>query len=216
MKKMSRSRKLIVFLLILAISLICILSMSEWPSPTLEIAIARMEKRQLIGPSEMIATMDFEHSPWDHLVLGQTEQGIITYEYRDDLGWDKGDLNYYPKGKEATLFCTEYWYRTGEQTWLPIFLFPDHQRTAEAKLTLSITVEGESKIYQLDGERKDSSYFLFALPIDELGGTHFWLLQQALTGCYSEYVLTGAVEIQIDYFDISGNLLDTYHKSVIK
>ena len=79
-------------------------------------------------------------------------------------------------------------------------------------MKLTITIEGETKTYQLEGDRKDSSYYLFSLPTEELGGKHFWLLQQALTGAYSEYVLTGTVEIQIDYYDISGALVDTFEK----
>lgn len=216
MKNWPRNRKLLFFTLLLLISLFFITSVSNWPSPTLEIAIHRAEKQRLVGPSEILSVMDFEFSPWDHLVLGKTEHGFITYEYGDDLGWDNGDLNYYPREKDGTLFCTEYWYRTGEEEWLPIFLFPDNQRSTEAKMSISITIEGESKSYQLDGERRDSSYYLFALPIEGLGGKHFWLLQQALTGAYSEYVLTGTVEIEIEFFDISGKLIDTFTKTVTK
>lgn len=216
MKNWSRKKKLILCSMILIASVLFIASISSWRSPSLKIAIRRAEKQQLVGPSEIISTMDFQFSPWDHLVLGKTEHGLITFEYGDDLGWDKGDLNYYPKSEDCTLFCTEYWYRDEEEEWLPIFLFPENQRSAEAKLSLNITVEEVTQSYQLDGDKKDSSFYLFRLPIPELGGKHFWLLQQALTGAYSEYVLTGTVEIQIDYYDHSGNLIDTYSKTVTK
>lgn len=216
MKNWSRKQKLMLCVFLLLTSLLFIGSISHWPSPTLEIAIRRQEKQQLIGPSEIIAAMDFEYSPWDHLVLGKTEHGYTTYEYSDSLGWDKGDLNYYPKEDDCTIFCTEYWYRTGEEEWLPIFLFPESQRSAGTKLSLTINVEGEEKSYQLDGERKDSSFYLFSLPIEDMGGQHFWLLQQAITGAYSEYVLSGTVDIQIEYFDASGTLVDTYSQTVMK
>lgn len=216
MKNWSRKRKLMLCTILLIVSVLFIASLSNLHSPTLEIAVRRAEKQQLVGPARIIAAMDFDNSPWDHLVLGQTEYGCITYEYRDDLGWDKGDLNYYPKDQEVALFCTEYWYRTGDEEWLPIFLFPERQNSAKANLNLNITIEGESKTYQLEGERKDSSYYLFSLPTEEMGGKHFWLLQQALTGAYSEYVLSGTVEIQINYYDVSGNLTDTYSKTVTK
>ncbi len=216
MKNWSRKKKLLLCIPILLISLFFIASISEWPSPTLEIAIRRKEKQQLVGPSEIISVMDFEFSPWDHIVLGKTEHGYISYEYRDDLGWDNGDLKYYPREENSTIFCTYYWYRSGEEEWLPIFLFPNNQRSSQSKMSLIITVDGEVKSYQLDGDRKDSSYYLFALPIEEMSGKHYWLLQQAITGAYSEYVLTGTVEIEIDYFDVSGNLVDTYSKTVTK
>lgn len=216
MKNLSRKQKLIICLLILMLSLFISVSMSEFPSPTLEIAIHRMEKQQLIGPSKMIAAMDFTFSPWDHLILGKTEHGYITYEYRDDLGWDNGDLAYYAREEGGTLLCTEYWYRTGEEEWLPIILFPDHHRSTGAIMSLSITIEGETKTYRLDGERKDSSFYFFSLPIDELEGEHFWLLQQAITGAYSEYVLSGTVEIKIDLLNVSGETVDTYFSTVTK
>ena len=216
MKNWSRSRKLLFFTLLLLISLFFIASISNWRSPTLEIAIHRAEQQQLVGPSVIIAVMDFEFSPWDHLVLGKTRHGFVTYEYRDDLGWDHGELTYYPKDDDDTIFCTEYWYRSGEEEFLPVFLVPSNPRSAEAKMSISITVDGETKSCQPDGKRKDSSYFLFMLPMKEIVGQHFWLLQQMLTGAYSEYVLTGTVEIQIEYYDRSGTLIDTYTKSFTK
>lgn len=216
MKNWSRKQKLMLCTILLIVSVLFIASLSNRHSPTLEIAIRRAEKQQLVGPSEIISTMDFEFSPWDHLVLGKTEHGFITYEYRDDLGWDKGDLSYYPKKQGGTLFCTEYWYRTDEAEKLPIFLFPEKQNSTAAKMQLSITIDGETKTFQLDGIRKDSSFYQFSLPTEELEGQFFWLLQQALTGAYSEYVLSGTVEILIEYYDISGNLIDTYAKTVTK
>lgn len=216
MKNLSRTQKLAICLLILMISLFISVSMSEFPSPTLEIAIHRMEKQHLIGPSKIIAAMDFTFSPWDHLVLGKTEHGYITYEYNDDLGWDNGDLAYYPREEGGTLFCTKYWYRTGEEERLPIVLFPGHQRSTGASMSLSVTIEDETKTYQLEGERKDNSFYLFTLPVNELEGKHFWLLQQALTGAYSEYVLSGTVEIKIDLLNVSGEIVDTYCNTVTK
>lgn len=217
MKNWSQKRKLALCLLVLLISLTIIFSMSNWPSPTLEIAIRRMEKQMLIGPMEIITTLDFDYSPWDHLVIGKSEHGYSIYDYLDDLGWDNGDLAYFPRSEDATIFCPEYSYRTADnETFLPIFLFPEDISSAEAKITLSISINGVSETYKVEGARLDSSFYLFSLPVDGLGGEHFWLLQQALTGAYSEYVLTGTVEITIEYFDISGNLIDTYTRTVTK
>lgn len=217
MKRWSRQRKVAFCLVILFVSLFISLSMSEWPSPTLEIAIRRMEKRMLIGPMDIIATLDFEYSHWDHLVIGKSEYGYSIYDYGDDLGWDRGGLDYFPKEENATLFCTEYPYRTAHnESFLPIFLFPEKQNSAEADMELRITIDGETKTCQMDGVRKDNSFYLFSLPMEGIEGEYFWILQQALTGAYSEYVLAGTVEISIDFYDVSGNLIDTYTKSVSK
>ena len=73
-----------------------------------------------------------------------------------------------------------------------------------------------SKDIQLEGHKSDTDYFLFSLPTDALDTELYWLIQQAISGSWQEYVLTGTVEIQIDFYDRSGNLVDTYFKTVTR
>lgn len=216
MKNRPRKRKLIVCIVILLISLFVITSIAECPSPTLQTAIHRAEKQMLIGPSEIIDVLDFTFSNWDHLVLGETEYGYITYEYQHGLGWDKGHLRYFEKTDAATVFTTDYPYRTDHDQWLPIIAFPEKPKSASAKLTLFISGIDSSKDIQLEAGQSDKGYFLFKLPSEYLDTELYWLLQQAITGSWQEYVLTGTVEIQIDFYDRTGNLVDTWSKTVIK
>ena len=51
MKNWPRSRKLALAILILLLSSLVVFSMSEWPSPSLDMAIRRQEKQQLIENS---------------------------------------------------------------------------------------------------------------------------------------------------------------------
>jgi hypothetical protein len=216
MKNWSRKRKLILCVIILLISLFFIASITVWPSPTLQMAIRRAEKQMLIGPSEIIDILDFTFSNWDHLILGETKYGHITYEYQDGLDWDNGYLRYFEKTDTATVFTTDYPYRTDDDQWLPIIAFPENDKSVSAMLTLSISGIESSKDIQLETHKKDTGYFLFTLPTDDLDTELYWLLQQAISGSWQEYVLTGTVEIQIDFFDRSGNLVDTYSKTVTK
>lgn len=217
MKNWSRMQKLMLCVLILLISLFFIGSISNWPSPTPEIALRRQETQQLIGPAEIITTLEYENADGYHILLGKSDQGYTTFEYFDSVPLDESNLHYFPKAQDATLFCTEYVHtdQAGLRQ-LPIYLFPENRAAVAAKMTLTISTAEASGTYHLDGQRPDSSFYLFSLPVDDLEAEFFWLLQQALTGAYSEYVLTGTVEIEIEFFDASGNLIDTYSETVTK
>ena len=213
MKNLTRKRKLILCVIILVISLFFINSISEWPSPTLETAIAKKEKQQLIGPSEIIGCIEYDYGL---VYLGKTDHGFITYEYIDDLGWDHGELRYFPKENTATVFCTDFllWY--DQERWLPILVFPQNSKAASATLSLTVVGSEAQESYQLESSRQEGGYCLFSLPLEDNSGEVFWLLQQAITGSWQEYVLTGTVDIRIDFYDHSGNLVDTYSKTVTK
>ena len=213
MKKWSRKKKLLLCTMLLLISLFFIASITNWPSPTLEIAIARKEKQQLIGPSEIIGQLEYDYG---QIYLGKTDHGFITFEYTDDLGWDSAELRYFPKENTATVFCTDFllWY--DQERWLPIIVFPQNSKAASATLSLTVIGSEAQKSYQLESSRQEGGYCLFSLPLEDNSGEVFWLLQQAITGSWQEYVLTGTVEIQIDFYDHSGNLVDTYFKTVTK
>lgn len=217
MKHWPRARKLALCLLILLISLLTIFSVSGWSSPTPEIAFRRMEKRNLIGPAEIITTLEYENADGYHVLLGESDYGYTTFEYFDSVPLDESNLHYFPKAQDATLFCTDY--VCTDQTssrLLPIYLFPENRSAVAAKMTLTISTAEASGTYHLDGQRPDSSFYLFSLPVEELEAEFFWLLQQVLSGHYSEYVLSGTVDIQIEFLDVSGAVVDTYTRTVIK
>ena len=198
MKRWSRKKKLLLCSFILLISLFFIGSITNRPSPTLEIAIARKEKQQLVGPSEIIGQLEYDYG---QIYLGKTDHGFITFEYTDDLGWDSAELRYFPKEEQVTLICPDFLLWTDSDQWLPIFAFPNNARVFSADMTITLSGIEASGTYELKGVRQDGEFLLFSLPTGELGAEHFWLLQQSITNSYQEYVLTGTVEIQIDFYD---------------
>lgn len=217
MKNWSRKTKLTLCTLILLLTVTALFFCSDWPSPTPEIALRRAEKEQLVGPAEIIATLDFQHGTYDHMMIGASENGYTTFEYYDHRGWDDGKLRYFPKTEGATLFCPEYsYYDENSEPYVLIFLFPEKYAAASAEMTLSISCGEESETYYLEGQRQDGNYYIFSLPYRGLKGQFFWLLQQALTGSYSEYVLTGTVDISIEYYDRNGQLTDSYERTITK
>lgn len=218
MKNWPRSRKLALASLILLLSTLVIFSMSNWPSPTLEIAIRRQEQQQLIGPGEIIEKLDFAGSSWDHLIICKTEYGYTTYEFQDTLGWDNGYLRYFEKTPGATLFTTDYRYEQGlGDPWLPIFVFPQNPAAYSARMILTIQGAESTADFNLQSYREPGSCFMFRIPAGpELDGECYWLLQQAITGAWQEYVVAGNVEIHLNFYNSQGNLVDTYSKSVTK
>ena len=130
--------------------------------------------------------------------------------------WDHGELRYFPKENTATVFCTDFllWY--DQERWLPIIVFPQNSKAASATLSLTVIGSEAQESYQLESSRQEGGYCLFSLPLEDNSGEVFWLLQQAITGSWQEYVLTGTVDIRIDFYDHSGNLVDTYSKTVTK
>lgn len=213
MQKLSRKKKLLLCTVLLLISLFFIASITNWPSPTLEIAIARKEKQQLVGPSEIIGQLEYDYG---RIYLGKTDYGFITFEYTDDLGWDSAELRYFPKEDTATVFCTDFLLWLENERWLPVIVFPQNSKSASASMSLSVIGSESQQDYQLEATIQDGGYYLFSLPLEDHSGELFWLIQQAITGSWQEYVVTGTVEIQIDFYDHSGNLVDSYCKIVTK
>jgi hypothetical protein len=218
MKQWPRRRKLLFCIVVLLVSLFFISSIADWPSPTLEIAIHRAEKQQLIGPGEIIEKLDFADSSWDHLILSRTEHGYTTFEYQDSLGWDNGYLRYFENSPGATMFTTDYLYEQASGLpLLPIFLFPENQTAYSARMTLCVQCGESSVSFNLLSYREPGSCFMFSLPAGpELKPECYWLLQQAISNSYQEYDLTGTVEIHINFYNRQGNLVDTYSKTVTK
>lgn len=216
MKTWSRKRKLLLCSLILLLTVAVIFFCSDWPSPTPEIAFRRAEKQQLIGPAEIVARLDSEVDYNNTIILGKSDHGYTMFAYYDDR-WDDGRLRYFPKIEGATLFCPEYaYYDEDNVPYVLIFLFPEKCISPSAKLTLTISCDGETETYHAEGQRQDGGFYSLSLPYRDMKGKHFWLLQQVLTGSYSEYVLTGTVDISIEYYDKNGQLTDFYERTITK
>ena len=217
MKKWSRKKKLLLCILIFLISLFFIASITQWHSPTPEIALRRMEKRQLIGPSEIITTIDTNNVDNCHMIWGESEHGYTVFLYFDTVDLDSGNLYYFPKSEQVTICCTGYnnVYEDGSKE-LPIYVFRENTIYPEAWISLTISSGEETHTYEMVGHPMDSIFYCFPIQITDMPFEDYYLLNQALNKEYDNIILTGTVEIQIDFYDNSGNLVDTYSKTVTK
>lgn len=199
-----------LFVLLLSVTILCLLNAS--PSSTAEMAFRRKEKQNLIGPAEIIATLDFPHGSYDHILIGESDFGYTFFECHDNGRWDQGDMTYVPRKEGATLYCTYHMYGSAEYSadWLPIFAFADHHAAVRAKLTLTTTQNGETVNYPLEAQRSHDGFFLFSLKTMELRAQDFWLIQQTIANQYREYVLDGTAQATLELYDANGELLETY------
>lgn len=209
MSNRKKLQKISIALLVLIVSVFALYWLGDFPSFTSEMAFRRKEKAQLIGPAQIIDTKDFEHSRYDHMIIGKSDYGYTFFEWNDGSGWDEGVLTYFPKAENVTLYCTKYAYASylHEEEWLPIFAFTDSPASDRAKLTLEVISKGEAATYTLEADRNESGYFLFSLPTSQLRNLDFWLIQQLITGEYDYHFLDGSTTAIIELFDNNDNLI---------
>lgn len=210
MSKRKRIKKILLALLILFISAISIYFFAFDSLPfSPEMAFRRKEKQAMIGPAEIIAKLDFNQ--YNHILIGESDYGYTFFEWQGNANWRNSDLSYIQKQDGVTLYCTYYMYASEEysKSWLPIFAFVDHPSAVSAELTLTITQGGETVSYPLSAQRSPEGYFLFSWDTMDLRSYDFWLVQQHITGAYSNYVLEGTVTATIRLYDQNGDLIET-------
>lgn len=208
MKRLSRKQKLLIWCIVLICSAIVLFLNTAPQSSSAKISFRLAEKKNMIGPAKIIADIPFPHGPYDRILIGESDYGYTFYEWRNS-----GDrMNYVEKAEGVTLYCT--YSRYGSEKlhthWLPIFALVDHPAAVSAKLTITTIHSGETVSYPLLADRSSEGYFLFSWDTLELRSYDFWLVQQCITGAYSEYILDGSAEITLELFDRNGMLLETH------
>lgn len=205
-------RRIGIALLVLVLSLGILCLLSGFPSISAEMAFRRKEKQNMIGPAEILAALDFSHSGYDHILIGESAYGYTFFEY-SDFDLDDGTLTYVPKNGRTTLYCTKDMYGSADfsASWLPIFAFTEQNAAVIAKLTLRTTQNGESVDYFLESTKQQEGYFMFQWKTIDLRSYDYWLVQQMIAGQYREYVLDGTAQATLELYDKNGNLLETFH-----
>ncbi len=164
MKKWPRWAKILLCLLLIFVSLLALSDANSGPSPTAEIEFRRRERQELIGPAEILGTFEMTYGHFTHTMLGKSDYGYTTLTWWGD-GWKDGNLLYFPKTGETTLFCPGYdcstWYQPGWQ--LPFFAFTDLPGAKTAVLTLTVTTEEGTETHRMEAELQQDGYFLFCL-----------------------------------------------------
>lgn len=196
--------------LLLAAVLFCLFYIfAGCPDMTAEQAYRREMQRRMLGPGEVIGTVNVDINGYDRLLLGETEEGVTLYCYEQaNLGLIKGNtfsswegtLTYREKGETVTLLAAPGVNAWRDEIHLPLVLFDECPKAVRAELDVCIEDEYDSQKYtfrySLSAERKFGGYFVFDLYAeneDETGGS--WV-----EGCFIEWVS----DLYADSFTRSG------------
>lgn len=212
MNKRKHIKKIIIAALILVFSVASLHLLLTDNSLTPEMAFRRMEKKNMIGPAEIFAVVDFPHGAYDHILIGKSDYGYTFFEYRDEA-LDSGVLTYVPKKEGATLYCTNYMYGSEKYSsdWTPIFAFTDQKKAVSAKLVLEVTQDGETVTYPLEAEKSPEGYFMFHWETLFLPGEEYWSIQQLIAGQHDGYVLDDCTaQATLELYSSNDTLLETY------
>lgn len=149
------------------------------PAFSAEHAFRRAERANFVGPSEILFNEETENYLYDHLILAETEQGVITYATDENKS---ASFNYFKKTGAITVVSAPkyypfYWGLDNLQISLPVFVVDDYPEAVYAEL--EICVKGVQK-YNLNGEsyteildqsftaeshREKEGYFRFSLDL---------------------------------------------------
>lgn len=131
----------------------------ECPAFTHEQKFRRMEKAELVGPSQILAGFDQESLGYNHLILAETAEAIILFQSSGNP-WDQGRLTYREKTGPVTILTVP---RLGWHLYdapvidLPVFVFHDYHNAVRAELDLEFG-EGMSWYTDVNSSYGDQTF----------------------------------------------------------
>lgn len=152
------------------------------PAFTPEQQFRRLEQANLMGPSEIIDTIDLTNGEYDHIIVADDGDAAIVYGYNDDdFRWTWGKLHYREKTGDITVFPAPNQSHTSFRQQvidLPILVFHDYPTADRAELDLTlgeplgiqqtqweqgeeVTIGYFEKTYHLEAQRETAGYFRF-------------------------------------------------------
>ncbi len=174
----------------------------SFPSLTPTMAFRREEAHRLLGPAEILDTLEIDYLIHDRITLGRSDYGYSLYNWSQGQNYDIGNFLYYPKEEGLTFVQGIQFdlisYMAGWQ--YPFFVFSEDARAAKASFRLEITSEAGTQVYTLEARKQFDCLFLFCLDEENVGGEAFRLLSQAMTSSLSDI----RAQIQVTVFDTSG------------
>ncbi len=196
--------------LVLIVASAGFLIISKSPATSPEESLRQKEKISLIGPTNILETLELDLRYEDRLTVGESDYGYTLFSW-GGTDWAAGDFLYFEKAGELTLFFPEYsnsdTYSQGQA--LPFFLFTDLACSHRAELTLAVDDNDGSKAYSLEAQIRPTGYFLFDL--QELGISQEEL-EAALHHMSPYYTPDGTIVANVTVYDRAGNVIGTLYK----
>lgn len=139
-------------------------------------AFRRQERANLLGPSTILFDEDVEDYRYGHLIVGETEKGILTFV---NDSWN--GFNYHEKTGDITVVSApKWWFDWGSSDFaasLPVFVFHEYPEATNAWLILDIegiythNLNGENlnekldHVFGLSAFKGEDGFFYFSIDI---------------------------------------------------
>lgn len=168
-----RSKKTLLCLAGIFLSLIALYFILEAPSLSRTMQFRRAEKANLVGPCRILGTEEIRCFRYDdttyieELIVARDDFGVALYPCRGTVSWHTNSMIYRECGNEPMLLA----YHTDTRIWtewhrieLPLILFDSTPNAVQAEITLHLSSDGFQKTYTLTSQRQQQGYFRFTLP----------------------------------------------------
>lgn len=133
-----RKRRVCINLLVTACLIFTLYILMDCPAFTHEQKFRRMEKAELVGPAQILASFDQQALGYDHLILAETADAVILFQ-SDGYPRNQGKLTYREKTSPVTVVTVPnmgYGLYDQQVIDLPVFVFHDEPRAVRAELEL--------------------------------------------------------------------------------
>lgn len=218
-RKIPRKGKICIQLVCIAFCLVAIYTFIGAPVFSVEAQFRRYEKSNMVGPSEILGTVNLErgYDSYQKMLIADDGDGIIFYCYDhvelDDpaLIWRKktGDITVigapYPTDARTRMIRSQY----------PVYVFDDYPEAVRAEMELTLTAnyfnEAFEKTYSLTAKRTNPGYFQFILGTNNrygLGIEGYAIQGFALISGYEgKYYRDWSVPVTVRLYSETGKLL---------
>ncbi len=181
MKKLPRWIKSLLCLVLTVTAWLVLYRIWEGPSLTAKAALRRQEREELLGPTQIVDTIQFSVAADTYMIVGKSDYGYTTFSWWKNT-WDNGNLHYFAKTGDITLFCpgNAYYLGVNGRREMPIFVFTELPGARSAVLELRFTYEGVTESFRMEAQLQPNGYFLLLLTEQELDYAAFRHLQEAM------------------------------------
>ncbi len=197
-----KAKTFICLVIILLSGIILLYAANDFPPLSPESAFRRLEKQHLLGPAEILDTLQIRQLVSDRIMIAKSEYGYSLYQWDSQEDYDNSLFIYRPKTEDITIFRPSYFdrlcYLEGWQ--LPYFVFTDHASATTATFTLELTHASEKSVITLEAGRQNSGYFLFILCQEVMDTKTF----QAFDSAISDHASSNTAVVHITLYDRAG------------
>ncbi len=174
------------------------------PALTPEMALRQEERKDLLGPTQILDTLSIEQLLFDRVTVGRSDYGYTLYYWNQENKKLSSHFSYYPKTGNMTFVSAPTFdmlpYMDGWQ--YPFFVFTELPSAVRASLQLQLSSGGKTESYQLEAIQQNGCLFLFCLNNRVLSPEAFGVYLDAHWGSTEH-----SAHIQICLYDREGNIL---------